>query len=157
MRGIIIVFLSLIFLIGCNNSNNKTKQSLDKKIENEDILNKEIEEKIYKYAKDLKLDSSEFYIVEFLNEKKYNIFDKKDTIVLISFNYCNKDDYGYKGVLFLNNNVVAIFDKNNIGADFYDKNKIIYIPYTKLNCYDKKVIDVMTLRYKNGKLYEWGI
>ncbi|HOB27456.1 MAG TPA: hypothetical protein PKJ07_04880 [Bacteroidales bacterium] len=157
MRGIIIVFLSLIFLIGCNNSNNKTKQSLDKKIENEDILNKEIEEKIYKYAKDLKLDSSEFYIVEFLNEKKYNIFDKKDTIVLISFNYCNKDDYGYKGVLFLNNNVVAIFDKNNIGTNFYDKNKIIYIPYTKLNCYDKKVIDVMTLRYKNGKLYEWGI
>ena len=157
MRGIIIVFLSLIFLIGCNNSNNKTKQSLDKKIENEDILNKEIEEKIYKYAKDLKLDSSEFYIVEFLNEKKYNIFDKKDTIVLISFNYCNKDDYGYKGVLFLNNNVVAIFDKNNIGTNFYDKNKIIYIPYTKLNCYDKKVIDVMTLRYKDGKLYEWGI
>jgi len=157
MRGIIIVFLSLIFFIGCNNSNNKTKQSLDKKIENEDILNKEIEEKIYKYAKDLKLDSSEFYIVEFLNEKKYNIFDKKDTIVLISFNYCNKDDYGYKGVLFLNNNVVAIFDKNNIGTNFYDKNKIIYIPYTKLNCYDKKVIDVMTLRYKNGKLYEWGI
>ncbi|HPL03173.1 MAG TPA: hypothetical protein PLE59_06630 [Bacteroidales bacterium] len=157
MRGIIIVFLSLIFLIGCNNSNNKTKQSLDKKIENEDILNKEIEEKIYKYAKDLKLDSSEFYIVEFLNEKKYNIFDKKDTIVLISFNYCNKDNYGYKGVLFLNNNVVAIFDKNNIGTNFYDKNKIIYIPYTKLNCYDKKVIDVMTLRYKNGKLYEWGI
>jgi len=157
MRGIIIVFLSLIFLIGCNNSNNKTKQSLDKKIENEDILNKEIEEKIYKYAKDIKLDSSEFYIVEFLNEKKYNIFDKKDTIVLISFNYCNKDDYGYKGVLFLNNNVVAIFDKNNIGTNFYDKNKISYIPYTKLNCYDKKVIDVMTLRYKNGKLYEWGI
>ncbi|HON98443.1 MAG TPA: hypothetical protein PK222_09365 [Bacteroidales bacterium] len=157
MRGIIIVFLSLIFLIGCNNSNNKTKQSLDKKIENEDILNKEIEEKIYKYAKDLKLDSSEFYIVEFLNEKKYNIFDKKDTIILISFNYCNKDNYGYKGVLFLNNNVVAIFDKNNIGTNFYDKNKIIYIPYTKLNCYDKKVIDVMTLRYKNGKLYEWGI
>jgi len=57
----------------------------------------------------------------------------------------------------LNNNVVAIFDKNNIGTNFYDKNKIIYIPYTKLNCYDKKVIDVMTLRYKNGKLYEWGI
>lgn len=157
MRGIIIVFLSLIFLIGCNNSNNKTKQSLDKKIENENILNKEIEEKIYKYSKDLKLDSSEFYIVEFLNEKKYNIFDKKDTIILISFNYCNKDNYGYKGVLFLNNNVVAIFDKNNIGTNFYDKNKIIYIPYTKLNCYDKKVIDVMTLRYKNGKLYEWGI
>jgi hypothetical protein len=157
MRGIVIVFLSLIFLIGCNNSNNKTKQSLDMKIENKEILNKEIEEKIYKYAKDLKLDSSEFYIVEFLNEKKYYIFDKKDTIVLISFNYCNKDDYGYKGVLFLNNNVVAIFDKNNIGTNFYDKNKIIYIPYNKLNCYDKKVIDVMTLRYKNGELYEWGI
>jgi len=77
MRGIIIVFLSLIFLIGCNNSNNKTKQSLDKKIENEDILNKEIEEKIYKYAKDLKLDSSEFYIVEFLNEKNIIFLTKK--------------------------------------------------------------------------------
>lgn len=93
-------------------------------------------------------------LLNFLLKINMAILNTLDTFIDISFNYCDRDTEGYKGVLLINNNVVAIFDKNNIGADFYDKKYIYYVPYEKLKCRNEKYIILTLLKLTNGKFNE---
>lgn len=155
MSKTILVFL--IFIISCNNDNKKDEKQTNHEsqdVVNSFILNDDISREFKKYVNEMNFDDSVIYAIEFFIEDNYNIPNTFDTFVDISFNYCDRNLEGYKGVSFINNNVVAIFDKNDIGINFYNKKYIYYIPYTKLKCKNEKYIISTLLKLRNKKFNE---
>ena len=154
----IILFISILFfMISCNIDNKEDGRLANhesQNIVNSFILNDDKIREFNKYVDEMNFDNSVIYAIEFFVKDKYGNSNTLDTFIDISFNYCDRDTEGYKGVLLINNNVVAIFDKNNIGADFYDKKYIYYVPYEKLKCRNEKYIISTLLKLTNGKFNE---
>ncbi len=156
MNRIILFIFILFFIISCNIDNKNDGRLANHESQNSVnsfILNDDIIREFNKYVDEMNFDDSIIYAIEFFKDN-YNISNKLDTFVDISFNYCDRNPEGYKGVLFINNNVVAIFDKNDIGADFYDKKYIYYVPYEKLKCKNEKYIISTLLKLTKGKFNE---
>lgn len=155
----IIIFIFILFLLeSCNNKNNKnsTYNNDNKNITSSFILNNDIMKKFNRYVSDMNFDSTVIYFIEFYDKDK--TFNDKDTFVRISYNFCGRDIEGYKGILMIDSNIVAICDKNNIGQKFYNKTYLLYVSYEKLECrYDTLIISTL-LKLNNGKFVEvWSI
>jgi hypothetical protein len=157
MKKIIIFIIILFLLESCNNKNNKNFTYNDKEnITSSFILNNDIMKKFNRYVSYMNFDSTVIYFIEFYVKDK--TFNDKDTFVRISYNYCDRDIEGYKGILMIDSNIVAICDKNNIGQKFYNKKYILYVPYKKFECRDDTLIFMNLLKLVNGKFIEpWSI
>ncbi len=158
MKKIIIsILISIFLLISCNNKLQKDKKSNDSYLTNHKYkLDERLKEKLFNYIKDIDLESPIIYTVEFYNERMYGTFDENDTIIKISFLFCGKDTLGYKGIMKIDNYIVAIFDKKNIGRLFYNNDSLLKINYNKLKCKNETVIGSLVLFLKESEIYEWG-
>ncbi len=157
MKKIIIFIFILFLLASCNNKNNKNSTyNENKNITNSFILNNDLIKEFNKYVSETNFDSAVIYFIEFF--AKDQTLNDKDTFVEISYNYCDRDIEGYKGILMIDSNIVAICDKNNIGQKFYNKTYLLYVSYEKLECrYDTLIISTL-LKLNNGKFVEvWSI
>ena len=56
----------------------------------------------------------------------------------------------------IDNYIVAIFDKKNIGRSFYNNDSLLKINYNKLKCKNETVIGSLVLFLKKSEIYEWG-
>lgn len=157
MKKIIIFIFILFLLASCNNKNNKNSTYNDNEnITSSFILNNDIIKIFNRYVSYMNFDSTVIYFIEFYVKDK--TFNYKDTFVRISYNYCDRDIEGYKGILMIDSKIVAICDKNNIGQKFYNKKYIFYVPYKKFECRDDTLISMNLLKLVNGKFIEpWGI
>ncbi|MDD3630612.1 MAG: hypothetical protein PHF55_06300 [Bacteroidales bacterium] len=157
MKKIIIFTIILFLLESCNNKNNKNSTYNDNEnITSSFILNNDIIKIFNRYVSYMNFDSTVIYFIEFYVKDK--TFNYKDTFVRISYNYCDRDIEGYKGILMIDSKIVAICDKNNIGQKFYNKKYIFYVPYKKFECRDDTLISMNLLKLVNGKFIEpWGI
>ncbi len=156
---LILILISIFLLISCKNKLQKDKNSNDSCLTyNKYKLDEKLKEKLFNYIEETDLDSPIIYTIEFYNEKFYEIFDENDTIIGISFIFCGKDTVGYKGIMNVDNYIVAIFDKKNIGRSlFYNNDSILKINYNKLRCKNETIISSLILLLDKGKLYQWGI
>ena len=157
MKKIIIFTIILFLLESCNNKNNKNSTYNDNEnITSSFILNNDIIKIFNRYVSYMNFDSTVIYFIEFYDKDK--TFNDKDTFVRISYNFCGRDIEGYKGILMIDSNIVAICDKNNIGQKFYNKTYLLYVSYEKLECrYDTLIISTL-LKLNNGKFVEvWSI
>lgn len=157
MKKIIIFIIILFLLESCNNKNNKNFTYNDNEnITSSFILNNDILKKFNRYVSYMNFDSTVIYFIEFFVKDK--TFNDKDTFVRISYNYCDRDIEGYKGILMIDSKIVAICDKNNIGQKFYNKKYIFYVPYKKFECRDDTLIPMNLLKLDNGEFIEpWSI
>ena len=154
----IIIFIFILFLLeSCNNKNNKNSTYNDNEnITSSFILNNDIIKIFNRYVSYMNFDSTVIYFIEFYVKDK--TLNDKDTFVEISYNYCDRDIEGYKGILMIDSNIVAICDKNNIGQKFYNKKYIFYVPYKKFECRDDTLIPMNLLKLDNGTFIEpWSI
>jgi hypothetical protein len=154
----IIIFIFVLFLLeSCNNKNNNNSTYNNyKNISSSFILNNDILKKFNQYVSDMNFDSTVIYFIEFFVNDQ--IFNDKDTFVKISYNYCDRDIEGYKGILMIDSNIVAICDKNNIGQKFYNKKYIFYVPYKKFKCRNDTLIFIRLLILNKGEFIElWSI
>ncbi len=82
-----------------------------------------------------------------------------DTIMSLTLYTCHLYDYdslGYKGVIIVNDSInVAIFDKYNMGTDFYDESKIEIKPLSDYQCVPYPIAGGYTFPINNGKLRTW--
>jgi len=155
MKKIIIFIFILFLLASCNNKNNKNS-TYNENTTRSFILNDDLIKEFNKYVSETNFDSAFIYFIEFF--AKDQTLNDKDTFVEISYNYCDRDIEGYKGILMIDSNIVAICDKNNIGQKFYNKTYLLYVSYEKLECrYDTLIISTL-LKLNNGKFVEvWSI
>jgi len=118
------------------------------------ILNWELEDEIKRYIEESNYpDSSTIYTLEFFNEDIL-FFTERDTSVIISFLRCKNEYEGYKGIMNINNNSLAVFDKQHFGYGFYNPDSLLNVSFDSLKCLNVEIQDVLVYEIKNGNLKE---
>jgi len=148
---LVVFFLIIIGLLSCNHNRKNSKEGNIIDMTDFDVVlldtlkNKVIErinidliqglESYVKYLKDNDLDeynlidSCKCFVFEFTQDKKRVNFysppyEDLDPIVLIFYRNSKYTPDGYKGIIRIKNYSIAIFDPDNIGEKFYNKDSL---------------------------------
>ena len=160
-----IFILVLVLFFSCCMGKNK-KQSEALAIEKQSIIleKSNLNENIIKELKywieevesniDTTWNEEKYYTIEFFRNRWLDKDLGKDTLVIISY-YTNIRNYsGYKGILELDKRNIAIFDSENIGAAYYNKNVLKNVSLENFKSgelyYGKIILNTFLL--KNGIL-----
>lgn len=98
------------------------------------------------------------FVVEFKIDSGTKPLFFSDSVVFITHKVCDRiyPLNGYKGVLSINNNHVAIFDSCDMGGMFYNADSLKMIPFSEVECYSLKSVPVLTYYIKSNVLNYWN-
>lgn len=143
-----------------NSSNSIIKEKIDTRLLSElnDYINKsETNENIIDF-------DAKCFIFEFIQDKKrvnfyappYEDFDPVVAIYYYKCSYNLNDFIGYRGTIKVDDYSIVIFDPDNIGEKFYDKNALEDIDFNMLKCIETKgPIMIKGLKIRGDSIAPW--
>lgn len=163
MKNILVIIHLIAFFSCCKNTSTNqnslpelTDFSIDTLVDKplHTDLSKVWNEFRKEYDKDGIIDTAIYYYFYFYS------YDN-DSLVGVSFKNCN-DKYfetECKGMTNIDGYNIAVLDPENIGKDFYNRNLLIQVDFSKLKCFEDKrkkgALTGFSYRIKNNRIFHF--
>ncbi|PKP22140.1 MAG: hypothetical protein CVU06_09685 [Bacteroidetes bacterium HGW-Bacteroidetes-22] len=157
MKSIVFFLVSLVlFLSSCKNK--IYDQTVHKEYKNkvlDDSLKKYTLDFLHEFVKSESRFKNKTFIIEFLNDNLYGIFDKEDTVINIQPLRCCKNIHESKGCVIEDSFTILIFDKDNVGHLYYDDSLLHSVNDLNIDCASDDILGGAAFVIKCGKLFKW--
>lgn len=155
------LILMLIFplFLSCGNRNTSVNKNNEKNIQEEENICL-LDNSILNTVKELRIenpDLTEFYVAISFTDNINSEVIEADSAIFISF-YDEKSNFDvndYKGILSIENETVLIFDRNNVGLNYYNTSKLKDFPLEEIIKTELDLVVIDVFKIKNGNLIQW--